>query len=127
MLAGSFPEPVVLVVEDEPVVRATIVAEIADTGWPVLEAGSGERALSILGSEPRIGVLITDIRLAGRLTGWDVAEAFRKAHPEMPVVYASGKSADESRRVRGSVFFKKPFRPSILVDVCRQLIASRRA
>ena len=71
---------VVLVVEDDPLIRALIASEFAANGWQVLEAGKGEDVVDWI-SEPRIDVLVTDIQLAGQLSGWDVAEALRSAKP----------------------------------------------
>lgn len=53
---------------------------------------------------PRIDVVFTDIQLAGILTGWDVAEQFRAANPDLPIIYASGNAVDRSRRVQCSLF-----------------------
>jgi hypothetical protein len=55
--------------------------------------------------------LFTDIRLGGRLNGWDVAEIFRKHRPAMRVLYASGYSIEPPRHVSNSKFFNKPYRP----------------
>jgi CheY-like chemotaxis protein len=56
----------------------------------------------------RIDVVLTDIELAGRISGWDVAEQFRAARADVLIIYTSGNSADRSRRVPDSVFFDKP-------------------
>ena len=66
--------------------------------------------LGIIEDNPHIDVLFTDIQLAGQLSGWDVAEAFRAVKPEMPVIYASGNTSDWSRAVDNSQVFGKPYR-----------------
>ena len=66
--------------------------------------------------QPLIGVVFTDIQLGGQLNGWDVAEAFRKAYPDICVIYASGRYHDAERRVPGSTFFTKPYIPGDIVD-----------
>jgi CheY-like chemotaxis protein len=99
---------VVLVVEDEWLLRHEIVDHLKDAGWDVLEASTGEDAVSFLETEQHVDVLVTDIQLAGNLNGWDVAEAFRASRPDIPVIYASGNSADPSRAVANSRFFAKP-------------------
>jgi CheY-like chemotaxis protein len=65
--------------------------------------------------QPPIRVVFTDIQLGGELNGWDVAEAFRKAHPDIRVIYASGRYHDGERRVADSVFFTKPYIPDDIV------------
>ena len=66
-----------------------------------------------------IDILVTDIQLAGKLTGWDVAEAFRAAQPTMPVIYASGNAPEPSRRVPESLFFRKPYDPAAILRSCQ--------
>jgi len=117
MRAGN-PSGVVLVVEDEWLVREEIACQLRDAGWEVLEAGTGEGAVGLLESNKRIDVLVTDIQLAGYLSGWDVAEAFRAVHPEMPVIYASANTADRSRTVANSLFFNKPYRSAEILEAC---------
>jgi CheY-like chemotaxis protein len=63
--------------------------------------------------------VFTDIQLAGALTGWDVAEQFRAADPDVPIIYASGNAADRSRSVSNSIFLNKPYRPDDVVAACR--------
>lgn len=121
----NLAELVVLIVEDEALVRCVMVAEFRAGGWSVLEAGSGEHAVLLLGANQRIDALVTDIQLDGLLTGWDVADAFRATDRDIPVVYASGNPPDPTRRVAGSAFFAKPCRNGDLVDACRTLAADR--
>jgi two-component system, OmpR family, response regulator len=115
----SNPARVILVVEDEWVVRSLIVDELKDAGWEVLEAGSAEGAIEQLrDAGARILVLFTDIQLAGGLCGWDVADAFRSLHPQGTVVYASGNTIDRRRQVDGASFFCKPYRAGDILAAC---------
>jgi CheY-like chemotaxis protein len=121
------PRLVVLVVEDEWLVRDTIVEYLQNAGCRVLQAASGEDALSMLEREQAIDVLLTDIRLNGCVNGWEVGEAFRHKHAGKPVIYASGHSIEPPRQVPGSLFFNKPYSPAEILDACQQLIAARRS
>jgi CheY-like chemotaxis protein len=112
---------VVLLVEDEPLLRDDIAEALRDAGWEVLEASSGETAIVFLQSGRQIDVILTDIQLAGVLSGWDVAERGRQAHAATPVIYTSGNSADRSRRVEPSLFFAKPYQTADIVKACRRL------
>lgn len=114
--------PTVLIVEDEWLIRADIVYEFQAAGWVTVEAGSGEEALTILREGRQIDVLVTDIRLSGALSGWDVAQAFRRAKGDLPVVYASANARDDAQMVPGSVFFSKPFPSSTLVETSSRLV-----
>ena len=113
---------VILVVEDEWLVREVIVQALRYAGWQVIEASTAEDAIALtrIGHD-HIDVIFTDIQLAGRLSGWDVAEQCRAVRADFPVVYASGNAADRSRRVAGSLFFDKPYRAPDVVEACSRL------
>jgi two-component system OmpR family response regulator len=81
---------------------------LASAGWKVIEASSAEQGIALLSSGATFGILVTDIRLEGPLTGWDVAEVFRTKCPGCPVIYASGNVALTDRQVPSSVFMAKP-------------------
>jgi DNA-binding response OmpR family regulator len=85
---------------------------LADAGFKVDFAPSGERALAALERRPEeIAGLITDIRLGGKVTGWDVAHRARELNPKIPVVYISADSAGEweVKGVPNSIMITKPF------------------
>src|ERR1700730_18052340 len=67
---------VALVIEDEWLVRATMVSELKERGWIVVETATGEDALALLAGR-EIDVVVTDIQLAGPMNGWQVAHAAR--------------------------------------------------
>jgi CheY-like chemotaxis protein len=114
--------PVVMVVEDEWLLREQIAEDLRHDGWDVLEASTGEKALGYVRSGRHVDLLITDIRLPGRLNGWDVAELCRDIEPELPVIYTTANTRDPSRMVSGSRFLGKPIRIDALVDTCRSLV-----
>ena len=91
----------VSLVEDECLVLTEVASEMERAGWAVIEASSGEGAINHLRNGERIDLLVTDIQLAGYLTGWDVAETARKTRPELPVVYTSGNVLNRARKVAG--------------------------
>ena len=108
-MLGVPRERVVLVVEDDPLIRALIATEFSAHGWQVLEACKGEDVIDWI-SERSVDVLFTDIQLAGQLSGWDVAEALRAARSELPVIYTSGNaSRPKQASGRPSLFFEKPY------------------
>ena len=120
------PTPLcILVLEDEFLVRAVIVDHLRDHGCLVVEVQSGEEAIAFLiANNPPIDVLFTDIQLNGsELSGWDVADAFRKSQPRISVIYASGHPPRAERKVDGSLFFSKPYRPDEILKACKRLAA----
>ena len=112
---------IVLIVEDEPFLRAQVVYEFEAKGWSVLDAATGEAAVAYLNEHP-IDVVFTDIQLAGRMTGWEVAEAMRETEADFPIIYTSGNAPDRRRQVEGSLFVTKPYAPSDIVDACHRLL-----
>ena len=117
----DLPEPVVLIVEDDWLILAEIAEEFQQAGWTVLEASTGEGSVAAAQNGQRIDAVVTDIQLAGTLSGWDVADAFRTLNPNIPVIYSSGNLVDNYRMVPGSVFFTKPYKTAELLETCRRL------
>jgi CheY-like chemotaxis protein len=112
----------VLVVEDEVLIREVLTNDLEDAGYRVLEAETGERALSLLRIwQDKIDWLFTDIRLPGAIDGWRLAEEFRLSHPLRPVVYATAFSEEWPQQVPGSIFLRKPYRPAQVVAAFRRL------
>lgn len=123
----AVPRPyIVLVVEDEWLVSSVVVDDLRDRGFVVIEAGCGEDALACLAGDHAVDVVFTDIHLGNGMSGWDVAEAFRKADPGVGVIYASGQSLDSRRDVPGSLFFRKPYSPLAVSDACTRMARERR-
>jgi CheY-like chemotaxis protein len=117
---GSAPL-VILLVEDEVVVRWSIAEALREAGYTVVEAGSGEQAIAICASDVSVDLLFTDINLLGLATGWDVAESFRAHHPEVSVLYTSGERINSERCVGRSEFLAKPYHPGNAVSACQRL------
>jgi CheY-like chemotaxis protein len=113
--------PIVLVLEDEFFVRYEIVQYLKDAGCHVLEAATADQAMDVCRAGPPVDVLFTDINLNGGGSGWEVAESFRAARPDILVMYTSGHTADRSRCVAGSTFFSKPYRMADILNACRSL------
>jgi CheY-like chemotaxis protein len=115
---------VVLVVEDEILVRFDVANCLEDAGYVVIQAATGEAAIALCNSDASIDMVITDIHLGGSANGWDVAERFRTVRPDAPVIYTSETSLDRGRCVTGGVFVAKPYRYSDILDVCQRLTAA---
>jgi CheY-like chemotaxis protein len=113
--------PIVLLVEDEALLRMVIGDELRDAGFEVIEATHGGEALEFLANGRSIDLLFTDIRMPGEASGWDVAEHARKLRPDIPVIYATGYSEDPLRIVPGGRFFKKPYAMQAIIEAAREL------
>lgn len=116
----------VLVVEDDCLVRELVVEALRDEGYDVIHAANGEEALAWC--KQRIAdVLVTDIRLPGRIDGWQIAERCREHDPELPVIYATAFSPVAARPVRGSLSLRKPYLPGEVVEAVKALGRERGA
>jgi DNA-binding response OmpR family regulator len=109
-----------LLVEDDPLIREFVVEVLRDEGHEVFQASSGEEALVLCGR--RIAdLLVTDIKLAGKIDGWQIAERCREQDPTLPVIYASGFSPVAPRPVPGSLFWQKPYQPGAVVKAVARM------
>ncbi|TDH63074.1 response regulator [Dankookia rubra] len=117
--------PLLLVVEDDFLVRLTLVDALSDGGFEVLEAADAKEALTLVCDRDDISAMLTDINLPGGSDGFALARAARVIRPQLPVVYASGRygGAEEGQAVDGSRFLAKPFTPSLAAAVLRDMIS----
>jgi CheY-like chemotaxis protein len=112
---------VVLVVEDEALIRCAVADYLREAGYAVIETASGEEAIALCKSDASIDVVFTDVNLIGHASGWDVAECVRADRPDVPVLYTSSKSIDHGRCVPGSAFLAKPYLYDDVVNACDRL------
>jgi CheY-like chemotaxis protein len=106
---------VILVAEDEWLVRMALADSLRDAGHAVLEVGTGAHAVELLRGDGRIDLLVTDIRMPGALDGVAVLEAAHAIRPGLPVLVTSG-NLEPLSHVRSGVVagLAKPYR---LADV----------
>jgi len=119
--------PCVLVVEDDPLNLIVLQAALEGAGFQVMLASHADEAvIKVKHSAAAITALITDIRLPGSVTGWDVARAAREVKADMPVIYISGWNEQDRRReaVSGAIVLEKPFALSALTDALRLLLST---
>jgi PAS domain S-box-containing protein len=117
----------VLVVEDEPVVRAVIVEMLAEQGYRTLEAADGPTGVKILRSSERIDLLVTDIGLPG-MNGRQVADQARENRPGLRILfitgYAEGAAMAEGFLQPGMELITKPFDLEHLSQRIRAMIST---
>ena len=117
--------PVILVIEDEYPIQGIVEDVLIEGGFATDILSSGEEALTLFrGGLKPYRVLVTDVTLMGRLSGWEVAAQIREADPGFPVIYMSGAHAEEwaSKGVPNSIMLAKPFAPAQLVTAVSQLL-----
>ena len=87
----------VLLVEDEVLVRLVACDGLEAAGFTVVEANDAQEALDVLASRSDIGVLFTDVNMPGALDGLDLAELVHLRWPHIKLVVTSGKISHPSR------------------------------
>jgi CheY-like chemotaxis protein len=114
----------VLVVDDEPLIRALTVSALEDDGFDAIEAQSGDLALLLLDSRDDIAAVVTDVEMPGTLNGFALAEIARQTRPKLPIIIVSGRLQPAPGTLGRDVqFLSKPFSPIRLASMVRQLIA----
>ena len=115
--------PVVLVVEDDALVRMAAVDMVETLGFTALQAGDAAEALAIVRGEARLDVLFTDIGLPG-MRGPELAAKAVELRPGLKVVFASGYSEnEEARAIEGAAHLGKPYQHDQLADVLGKAVA----
>jgi PAS domain S-box-containing protein len=108
-------QPVVLVVEDDDMVRMAAVDMIGTLGFAALQAPDAPSALTILRGQGRVDVLFTDIGLPG-MRGPELAVAAAAARPGLKIIFASGYAETEAT-MEGAVHLGKPYQQDELAEV----------
>ncbi len=124
MVKGS--GEIILVVEDEPSLRAYAVEALRDLGYRVLEAADGREALSLVEQHPEVELLFTDVVLTGGMNGRVLADEITQRKPGIPVLYTTGYTANaivhHGRLDPGMHLIGKPFTYAELAAKVRRML-----
>ena len=113
-----------LVVEDEALIRMDVVDQLESEGFRVLEASTADEAISILGRDATVRIVLTDIDMPGSMDGLKLAAAVRDRWPPIQIIVMSGhRTVEITDMPDGSVFFSKPYRHAIVMDSVNQMLA----
>jgi CheY-like chemotaxis protein len=114
---------VVLIVEDEFLLRVDAAEMIEAAGFEVVEAGNADQAIRILEARPDITVVFTDIQMPGSMDGLKLARAVRGRWPPIKIIATSGRpNLGEQDLPEGGRFLRKPYSPMQVTGVLRELI-----
>src|ERR1043165_8938490 len=89
-MAPVLIQKTILVVEDEPYIRMSAVATLEDAGFLVLEARDSAEALQMLAHHSEISILLTDVRMPGRMDGLALIAQVRSDYPAIRSIVVSG-------------------------------------
>ena len=118
----------VLLVEDEPLISEIAAEALEEQGFAVEAVENAGDALRRLMSGSRFDILFTDLNLPGDMDGGALARRARELHPDLPVIYTSGRRSHmgELAPVEGSMFVPKPYDPFSIGRLLDYLVAARR-
>ena len=115
----SVSPPVVLIVEDEMILRMRAVDIVEDAGFVPIEAVSADQAIEILESRDDISLLFTDIQMPGSMDGLKLAHATHTRWPHIKIILVSGQIAvTDADKPADSKFFPKPLEiPQMILEL----------
>jgi two-component system, response regulator PdtaR len=101
---------VVLIVEDEALIRMHAADMICDLGFEVIEAADADQAISLLESNPNVSVVFTDIQMPGSMDGLRLVAAIRKRWPPVALLVTSGQLRPKDNELpENAHFLPKPY------------------
>lgn len=116
------PAPVVLVVDDEALLRLDATEALQQAGCRTYEAGETEEALEMLGLHPEISVLFTDINMPGRRDGLALAGEVHRQWPAIGVIITSGQERPSPSDIPAEGrFIAKPYDIGAVAELVKRL------
>jgi CheY-like chemotaxis protein len=123
VLDHSSVPAIVLVVEDDMLLRMRAVDMVEDAGFTSIEAADADEAVAILESRSDIALLLTDIQMPGSMDGLTLAHAVRERWPPIKIIVASGQvKLTNIDLPAGSRFFGKPLEAKIVIAQMQAMI-----
>ncbi|WP_165391679.1 response regulator [Sphingomonas sp. BK036] len=111
---------VILVVDDDALVRVHSNLALEDAGYEVVEASNAADALVKLEERPDIGALFTDVRMPGDLNGIDLANAVHAQRPDIAILVTSGTDNGKMALPAAAQFIRKPYTGAQLSKLLRR-------
>jgi CheY-like chemotaxis protein len=116
-------KPVILVVEDDALIRMNAIDILEEDGFSIQEASCAETAMQILEDNSDIQLIFTDIQMPGRYDGLDLARLVHARWPEIGLVVTSGRILPNRSDIPGNGrFIPKPYAPSQLINQVKDLL-----
>jgi CheY-like chemotaxis protein len=115
--------PVVLIVEDESLIRVNAIAMVEEAGFEAIAASDADEAIRILESRDDIRAVFTDVQMPGSMDGIRLARVVRSRWPPVALIVTSGQTdVPETDLPTGGRFLSKPYAPAQIETALRQLI-----
>jgi DNA-binding NtrC family response regulator len=123
-------QEIVLVVEDDILVRMPIAQYLRDCGYKVIEAANAEEAITILShDETDVHVVLTDIEMPGVVDGFGLAKWIRQHRPGLDILLAGTvpRAVENAKELCKEGSVPKPYDPQAVHKHIRRLLAAREA
>jgi CheY-like chemotaxis protein len=118
--AGDAEPKVILVVEDEILIRLGLADDLIGAGFRVLQASDADEALRILRTSEAVDLLLTDVWMPGSMDGHQLAAVARSMRPQVKIAILSGHALVPSPAA--DVLFGKPYITDRLIDGIQKLL-----
>ena len=119
----AMPRPLILVVDDEALLRMLASEVFQDAGYEVIEASTGAEAMSAIAARPDVRAVFTDINMPGSPDGLHLAQHVREVMPGCAIVIASGRLHPPAEDVAdGALFVPKPYSSDAVVAAFQELL-----
>lgn len=112
----------ILVVEDDAIVRMTVAAMLEDLGYAVVEAGDGEQASALLHDGLVPDLVFTDVMMPGRVSAHDLAAQLARDQPATKLLFTSGYGDLGLHGAHSADVLAKPYRPRQLAERIRAML-----
>jgi two-component system, response regulator PdtaR len=120
----SLGRTIVLVAEDEALLRLFTADYLTDAGFRVIEAPNAAEALRVLETTPAVRVLFTDVEMPGGIDGLELAREVQRRWPGVVIIVTSGHVRPAREELASSAgFFQKPVREEAVVQMIRERVS----
>ena len=119
------PHGTVLVVEDELLIRLDLADQLRSAGLIVIEASTGDEALTVLKTNDAIDLVVSDIRMPRATDGMELAAWLRRERPKIKIVLVSGYTATQDMTTVADVALGKPVDRSLFVREVGRLLGGQ--
>jgi CheY-like chemotaxis protein len=118
---GAIGAPVILLVEDDVLVRLATAELLRDEGYVVLEAVNAGEAVALIQTGHPIDLVMSDVRMPGEMDGLQLSFAVKQLRSNVPVMLFSSHLPDDGDHC-GDAFLQKPYRPDDLFRLVSKLV-----
>ena len=125
----SVSQEIVLVVEDDVLIRMPIAQYLRDCGYRVIEAANADEAMAVLlHEETNVDVVFSDIEMPGSVDGFELAKWIREHRPGVDVMLAGtiSRAVNAAKELCDGNQLPKPYTSQAVHDRIRRLLAARK-